>query len=327
MKNSRTVERVYIHTGILKDRKAITLVALVVTIIILLILVGVGIQAITNTGLFNKAKEAKEKVQNAQIEEEAKLADYENSINGTRNNEESKESKSINSVDFDIKTDINDIILKTNIDIKNQNKLLGYHYFVRKAEDNTLVKAGMSTENEININGLDKSTSYNVNVIAYDIENNYKKSSVKETKTLDAPVLTITDISAIGVKDKHPAYMTIKPSELQELLFNGNVNEGGGYVGIMMMPDYPSIIKITVSKRIKLYAYGHTYSDGGGKSGANLIIQKYNETTGKYEDYKTVETKADGNKYELAELEPGKYYMTPAERYVNFDEWEYEVIK
>ena len=40
---------------------AITLVALVITIIVLLILAGVSIQAITNTGLFANAKKAKEK--------------------------------------------------------------------------------------------------------------------------------------------------------------------------------------------------------------------------------------------------------------------------
>ena len=44
-----------------KTNKGITLVALVVTIIILLILAGVGIQAITNTSIFEKTGLAKEK--------------------------------------------------------------------------------------------------------------------------------------------------------------------------------------------------------------------------------------------------------------------------
>ena len=43
-----------------KDR-GITLVALVITIIILLILATISIQSLTNTGLFQKAQEAKEK--------------------------------------------------------------------------------------------------------------------------------------------------------------------------------------------------------------------------------------------------------------------------
>ena len=43
----------------LKEQNAITLVALVITIVILLILAGISISALTNTGLFVKAKEAK----------------------------------------------------------------------------------------------------------------------------------------------------------------------------------------------------------------------------------------------------------------------------
>ena len=42
-----------------KEEKGITLVVLVITIIVLLILAGVSIQAINNTGLFANAKKAK----------------------------------------------------------------------------------------------------------------------------------------------------------------------------------------------------------------------------------------------------------------------------
>ena len=41
--------------------KGIKLVTLVVTIIILLILAGITISSLTNTGIFGKVKEAKEK--------------------------------------------------------------------------------------------------------------------------------------------------------------------------------------------------------------------------------------------------------------------------
>lgn len=40
-----------------KGNKGITLVALVITIIILLILAGISISTLTNTGIFGKAKE------------------------------------------------------------------------------------------------------------------------------------------------------------------------------------------------------------------------------------------------------------------------------
>ena len=50
-----------------KSTKGITLVALVITIIILLILATISIQSLTNTGLFAKAKEAKEKTAAAEV--------------------------------------------------------------------------------------------------------------------------------------------------------------------------------------------------------------------------------------------------------------------
>ena len=54
--------------------RGITLVALIVTIIVLLILAGISIQSITNTGLFANAKLAKEKSIEGQLKEEITLA-------------------------------------------------------------------------------------------------------------------------------------------------------------------------------------------------------------------------------------------------------------
>ncbi len=65
---------------ILKNTKGITLVALVITIIILLILAGISISALTNTGIFQKAKDAKQKSENAALDQNTKLDEYENEI-------------------------------------------------------------------------------------------------------------------------------------------------------------------------------------------------------------------------------------------------------
>lgn len=64
---------------------AITLVALVITIIVLLILAGVSIQAISNTGLFANAKKAKEKSIEAQIKEKIMLTIHDIQIEETSN--------------------------------------------------------------------------------------------------------------------------------------------------------------------------------------------------------------------------------------------------
>ena len=62
--------------------KGITLVALVITIIILLILAGVAISALTQTGLFDNAKQAKNATENAQKKEEGRINEDEKEIAG-----------------------------------------------------------------------------------------------------------------------------------------------------------------------------------------------------------------------------------------------------
>ena len=65
----------------LKNAKGITLVALVITIIILLILATISIQSLTNTGLFEKAKEARDKTDNATENQAKILNEYEDELN------------------------------------------------------------------------------------------------------------------------------------------------------------------------------------------------------------------------------------------------------
>ncbi len=64
----------------LKNEIGITLVALIVTIIVLLILAGISIASLTGNGLFNKTKQAKEKYSLAEVEEHIKTIIYEKSV-------------------------------------------------------------------------------------------------------------------------------------------------------------------------------------------------------------------------------------------------------
>ena len=58
----------------MKENKGITLIALVITIIILLILAGVGIAMLTgDNGLFKRAKEAKEKTEISAYHEQIEI--------------------------------------------------------------------------------------------------------------------------------------------------------------------------------------------------------------------------------------------------------------
>ena len=60
--------------------KGITLVALVITIVILLILAGISISTLTNTGIFQKAKDAKKASENAEKEQNKILDEYESEL-------------------------------------------------------------------------------------------------------------------------------------------------------------------------------------------------------------------------------------------------------
>ena len=65
----------------IKKNKGITLVALIVTIVILLVLAGISISTLTNTGIFEKVQEAKRKSEEENKEEQRKIAQMEALIN------------------------------------------------------------------------------------------------------------------------------------------------------------------------------------------------------------------------------------------------------
>ena len=64
-----------------KSNKGIALVALVITIIVLLILAGISISALTNTGIFQKAKDAQKVSENVEKEQRETLGEYEKELN------------------------------------------------------------------------------------------------------------------------------------------------------------------------------------------------------------------------------------------------------
>ena len=67
----------------LKKQFGITLVALVITMIVMLIIAGIVVAQLTGSGLFDSVRIAKEKYKDAQDREDSILSDYENaSLNG-----------------------------------------------------------------------------------------------------------------------------------------------------------------------------------------------------------------------------------------------------
>ena len=81
-----------------KSTRGITLIALVITIIILLILAGISISALTNQGLFKNAKIAQNATERAEVEQGQRLNEYEEELNKYLSNNDKKEEKLIDKV-------------------------------------------------------------------------------------------------------------------------------------------------------------------------------------------------------------------------------------
>ena len=79
-----------------KRKSGITLVSLVLTIIILLILSTVAIQSLTHTGMFKRAQEAKDKMENAKKDEQIILGQYIDELNKQTQNEKYDKTKGVN---------------------------------------------------------------------------------------------------------------------------------------------------------------------------------------------------------------------------------------
>lgn len=84
-----------------KNIKGITLVALVITIVILLILAGISILALTNTGIFQKAKDAKQKSEDATLKQNEVLDSYEEEIGKASETKEYTFAKTIEEAQSD----------------------------------------------------------------------------------------------------------------------------------------------------------------------------------------------------------------------------------
>lgn len=158
---------------------AITLIALIITIIVLLILAGVTLTMLMGeNGIIKKAQLAKEKTNEAQIEEEKNLKSLEDKINNYNSREngvsESKYIKEFKPI----------ILSETNVNIKVSNSLengedsevYGYLFLL----DGKVVS--MQQNKEYVYLDLNKGQEYEISIIAVDKQGNFKKSSTIKHK-------------------------------------------------------------------------------------------------------------------------------------------------
>ena len=81
-----------------KSQRGITLIALIITIIILLILAGISISSLTNQGLFKNAKETQNAMDKAEGEQGKVLNEYEDEINKYLENDDKTAEKLVDKV-------------------------------------------------------------------------------------------------------------------------------------------------------------------------------------------------------------------------------------
>ncbi len=173
--------------GKTKQTKGITLVALVITIILLLILAGISILAITNQGLFAQADEAKRKTENAQAEEGETLADYENSIVGYISGNR----------------DINGL---------SMTELLNEPAIVPTSKT--------EASRDLNFNLKDSILNYKVLIITYGVwNNNLSKISLYDTRTLPVSQIEFSDDCHICIEQRFGANFSA-----MEMEFTANNN-------------------------------------------------------------------------------------------------------
>ena len=121
----------------MKKNKGITLIALVITIIVLLILAGVAISMLSGeNGILRKAAEAKTKTDSSQMEEEIALKDMELAMKFSTNNSRYKiKNGYITGVEFEKVGNSNKQEIKSTIEDLKSNLPEGYYVVPKGRED------------------------------------------------------------------------------------------------------------------------------------------------------------------------------------------------
>lgn len=251
----------------------ITLVALVITIVILLILAGISILTLTNTGIFQKAKEAKQKSEEAEKNEEQILGEYQ------------KESNKY--ISKDLESNIGEILNETTeLHDKNGGKIVvpaGYKVVVNEDTNNALtIEEGIVIEDEkknqyvwIPCTTEESNTQLKYKRTEWDIEDDFGTKASKDELTLSDSKCSDDD-KKNGLTDEVVADIIAQIKKEKE-----SVKKNGGYyigryetgnegdVAVIKYNQMP-YINITWSK-----AYNLAMGIGGGTAATTYLCSSY----------------------------------------------------
>ena len=190
------------------QEKGITLIALVVTIILLLILVGVTIsQILGENGLIRKTKEAVEKYKNASEEEQIQLGQLEQYVTDFSivggNEGENKALISIKELEVTADTKTQQIKVKVTVIGESSGieyKINSEEEWIKKENEGTVKeeKGEKETEYTHTFEGLEIGKSYYVRVKVYDTNEKYEEA-ISDVVTLSY-IMTAEDKDVLETK-------------------------------------------------------------------------------------------------------------------------------
>lgn len=254
---------------ILKNKKGITLVALVVTIVILLILAGISISTLTNTGIFEKAKDAKEKSEVAEKQQSETLDSYEKELNKYTS--------------IELTTDRTGAVLSEtdNIELhdKNGSKIIVPAGFKVVNTDDLTVEKGIVVEDSkgnqyvwIPCTTEDSKSQLQFKRTEWDVEDDVGTKASKDELTLTCPE---------NYSDNGLTYAVVNEIVTQVKAEKDSVHRNGGYyIGRYEVGDENGTAVIKADKTpmaniIWSTAYSKAKGIGGGLGATTYLCSSY----------------------------------------------------
>ena len=249
-----------------KENKGITLVALVITIIILLILAGISISTLTNTGIFGRAKDAKEKSEVAEKQQSETLDSYEKELNKyTSDNLEENIG-----VKFEKNTELHDkngakIIVPAGFKVVNTDDLtVEKGIVVEDSKGNQYVWIPCTTE--------DSKSQLQFKRTEWDVEDDGGTKASKDELTLTCPE---------NYSDNGLTYAVVNEIVSQVKAEKDSVRRNGGYyIGRYEVGDENGTAVIKADKTpmsniIWSTAYSKAKGIGGGPGATTYLCSSY----------------------------------------------------
>lgn len=204
--------------SVLYEKSGITLVALVVTIIVLLILAGITLKvAIGENSLIEQAKKEKQNIENKQETHEDYISHLEEEL-----------QKEATSFSANIEKGTNFIIL-TNVKMSEYSENVDFYEFYLKDDNGDYNKLASSSNDGVEIRGLTHNKLYEIKIVAKSGEDEL----VSVEKTIKTDKLLCADLTMITVndgKDYEPNSLT--SSNVRVSLVDKNQNAINTYLSL-----------------------------------------------------------------------------------------------